>query len=122
MPSRFWKGEVTIKNFNLCCKNGNVQIPPLTPLPPYLRYLFESQVYHVQGGLQPLPGEAPDFAQAFIYDPDYASKIRIEGAARRAKSATSGLRAPIITELTAMLEECNPYVAKTLPKLVALSR
>ena len=66
---------MTNKNFNLCCKNGNVQIPPLTPLPPYLRYLFESQVYHVQGGLQPLPGEAPDFAQVFTYDPTMPARF-----------------------------------------------
>ncbi|CAB5190395.1 unnamed protein product [Rhizophagus irregularis] len=94
--AKFWMNEKdkhstqNSPSFAVCCAGGKVGLPPLLRPPPYLMNLYTSlepeanafrrnrsglsnftihgQVYHFIGSLLPNEGEAPKFAQLYIYD------------------------------------------------------
>ena len=62
------------------------------------------EVYHLQGPLDNADGTTPQYAQLFIYDPEFASEKRIE--------AFGGLDAQIIRRLSLMLHGTNALIEK----------
>ncbi|PHZ12885.1 uncharacterized protein RHIMIDRAFT_236924 [Rhizopus microsporus ATCC 52813] len=56
---------------------------------------------HCQGSLLPVEGNAPSYAQLYIYDPSYAAQRRSE--------RNENLDNETIENLSALLSECNPF-------------
>ena len=60
------------------------------------------ELYHLQGPLEPVPNTTPQFAQLFLYDPQYAANMQY--------TAHSDLDLHLLEQLTLMLHECNPFI------------
>ncbi|CDF35745.1 ATP dependant DNA Helicase Pif1 [Chondrus crispus] len=65
---------------------------------------MQGDMYHYMGPMMPSEGRAPSYASVYIHDSDYATHTRTTlGNSRRLEEA-------LMTQLTHMLHECNPYV------------
>ncbi len=75
------------------------------PPPGHGPYCFRvhGQVYHQTGPLHPLNGEARQFAQIYILDPDEALNQRLGIA------ANTGCNPNILTALDELLRQINPF-------------
>ncbi|CDF33021.1 unnamed protein product [Chondrus crispus] len=61
-------------------------------------------MYHYMGPMMPSEGRAPSYASVYIHETDYATQTRTRlGTSRQLEEA-------LMTQLTHMLHECNPYV------------
>jgi hypothetical protein len=77
----------------------------LAQLPPGIKcFQIHGQLYHLQGPLEPGDNSAPKFAQLYLYDPAFAANSR--------HNLHPNLRPTILTQLTNILHEVNPYVVK----------
>jgi len=65
-------------------------------------FQIHGELYHLQGPLEPQPGEQPKFAQLFLYDPQYAAGVRPD--------CHPQLDEAILERLTCMLHETNPFI------------
>jgi len=65
-------------------------------------FQIHGELYHLQGPLEPQPGQQPKFAQLFLYDPRYAASIR--------HAEHPQLLETILERLTLMLHEINPFI------------
>ncbi|CDF40970.1 ATP dependant DNA helicase PIF1 [Chondrus crispus] len=65
---------------------------------------MQGGMYHYMGPMMPSEGRAPSYASVYIHDTDYATQTRTRlGTSRQLEEA-------LMTQLTHMLHECNPYV------------
>ena len=65
---------------------------------------IQGEMYHYMGPMMPAEGRAPSYASVYIHDTDYATQTRTRlGSSRQLEEA-------LMTQLTHMLHECNPYV------------
>ena len=65
---------------------------------------MQGEMYHHIGPMMPSEGLGPSYASDYIHDTDYATQTRTRlGSSRRLEEA-------LMTQLTHMLHECNPYV------------
>ncbi|CDF39089.1 ATP dependant DNA helicase [Chondrus crispus] len=65
---------------------------------------MQGGMYHYMGPMMPSEGRRPCFASVYSHDTDYATQTRTGlGTSRRLEEA-------LMTQLTHMLHECNPYV------------
>ena len=65
-------------------------------------FQIHGELYHLQGPLQPALHDVPQFAQLFLYDPQYAANVRF--------ASHPDLDINILEQLTLMLHECNPFI------------
>ena len=69
---------------------------------------MQGGMYHYMGPMMPAKGRAPSYVSVYIHDTDYVTQTRTRlGSSRRLEEA-------LMTQLTHMLHECNPYVQKFL--------
>ena len=69
---------------------------------------MQGEMYHYMGPMMPSEGREPSYASVYIHDRDYATQRRTSlGSSIR-------LEEGLMTQLTHMLHECNPYVQKFL--------
>ncbi|CDF32173.1 unnamed protein product [Chondrus crispus] len=65
---------------------------------------MQGGMYHYMGPMMPSEGRAPSYASVYIHDTDYATQTHTRlGTSRQLEEA-------LMTQLTHMLHECNPYV------------
>ncbi|CDF41005.1 unnamed protein product, partial [Chondrus crispus] len=65
---------------------------------------MQGGMYHYMGPMMPSEGRAPSYASVYIHDTEYATQTRTRlGTSRQLEEA-------LMTQLTHMLHECNPYV------------
>ena len=65
---------------------------------------MKGEMYHYMGPMMPSEGRAPSYASVYIHDTDYATQTR-----KRLESSRR-LEQALMTQMTHMLHECNPYV------------
>jgi hypothetical protein len=82
----------------------------------YRPFQIQGELYHLQGPLENEPGVAPQYAQIWFYDPEYAGDVRLRRNPR--------LDPTTLGELTGILEEVNQYIPiyRTARELMAASR
>ena len=66
-------------------------------------FQIHGELYHLQGPLQTALHGIPQFAQLFLYDPQYAANIRF--------ASHPDLDVGILEQITLMLHECNPFIS-----------
>ena len=65
---------------------------------------MQGDMYHYMGSMMPADGWAPSYVSVYIHDTDYATQTPTRlGRSRRLEEA-------LMTQLTDMPHECNPYV------------
>ncbi|CDF38180.1 ATP dependant DNA helicase PIF1 [Chondrus crispus] len=65
---------------------------------------MQGEIYHYMGPMMPSEGRVPSYGPVYIHDTDYATQTRTRlGNSTRLEEA-------LMTQLTHMLHECNPYV------------
>ncbi|CDF36188.1 ATP dependant DNA helicase PIF1 [Chondrus crispus] len=65
---------------------------------------MQGEMYHYMGPMMPSEGRVPSYASVYIHDTAYATQMRTRlGNSTRLEEA-------LMTQLTHMLHECNPYV------------
>ncbi|CAG8839159.1 5548_t:CDS:2, partial [Cetraspora pellucida] len=116
--------------FSVCCGNGKVVLPSMTPLPDLLMqlltgstpdfknfckniraynaaFVFTSLGTHIDesivGLLPSTSSTSPHFAQLYVYDTEHEIQNRLD--------VMPCLEPTIVKELTQMLNNVNPYVA-----------
>ena len=65
-------------------------------------FQIHGELYHLQGPLEPAPNTTPQFAQLFLYDPQYAASMRY--------TLHPDLDLHLLEQLTLILHECNPFI------------
>ena len=65
-------------------------------------FQIHDELYHLQGPLEPAPHALPQFAQLFLYDPQYAASIRF--------TSHPDLDSNLLQQLTLMLHEYNLFI------------
>ena len=69
---------------------------------------MQGEMYHNMSLMMPSKGQAPSYASVYIHNTDYATPTRTRlGSSRRLEQA-------LMTQLTHMLHQYNPYVQKFL--------
>ena len=66
-------------------------------------FQIHGELYHLQGPLEPEAGQVARFSQLFLYDPEYAAKVRHDSHPE--------LENNILERLTVMMHEINPFVS-----------
>src|SRR6266852_1451853 len=66
-------------------------------------FQIHGALYHMQGPIEPQPDQFPQFAQLFLYDPQYATNVR--------HTIHGELSESILQRLTFMLHATNPFIA-----------
>ncbi|RPA99496.1 hypothetical protein L873DRAFT_1738466, partial [Choiromyces venosus 120613-1] len=65
-------------------------------------FQIHGELYHLQGPLEPALHNAPQFAQLFLYDLQYAANIRF--------TSHPNLEPQLLEQLTLMLHKCNLFI------------
>ena len=108
--SRMLRQHARMFNNAVCLSSLKVKLKTFQGFTPSI--VFQGRVQHRAGALLPSDGEAPKFAQLYIYDPSLETSQRFENMVVPTSLSNSqkALLKDLLQEIQTMIHEVNPFV------------